>query len=404
VKLLLTCSTTPDFDYDALDLWNKFCIADWIEGYDLVRYLRFAPAAEFASIDAIVFLAPNLDMGFTRGIDGRIVPSEIMPWGAHFLNAGISEAIRSLPESCAMRDGRKWKAIPQIVLTNRGYMYGAYDGLDVEFVPDVTEAMLHGGFSSPVMWNRIEKIVNDYHSKAAAEYERVGLLVTYDHGLFRVKRAFKKKNANESDFYYGGKDRRRFHGVVTIGRDSDGVDYEAQLFEQLLNDSKAGERELHHFFEEHPDLLAEAMMGVPVSHKPYFITNRQMPDFAIAPILPRESGEGVKLLELKGPEANVLRNAKYLHRDLAPALSQALAQVRDYDESLHDPLNLKAVEKALGYVPEFSERAVLIGRNPSAEDAQLWNKRRDEQPTIQIITYDEVLQEQRTRLTRRKVL
>lgn len=304
-----------------------------------------------------------------------------------------------------MRDGRKWKAIPQIVLTSHhAGRWGAYDGLDVEFVPDVTEMMLHSGFSSPVTWNKIEKIVNDYHSKAAAEYERVGLLVTYDHGLFRVKRAYKKKNANESDFYHGGKDKRRFHGFVTIGRDSDGVDYEARMFEQLLNDSKAGERQLHHFFEEHPDLLAEVMMGVPISHKPHFVSNKQMPDFAVAPILPRESGEWVKLLELKGPEANVLRNAKYLHRDLAPALSQALAQVRDYDESLHDPLNLKAVEKALGYVPEFSERAVLIGRNPPNEDMKLWDKRRDEQPTIRIITYDEVLQEQRTRLTRRRVL
>jgi len=369
-----------------------------MQGSEIVRYLLFAPASEFASIDAIVFLEPSIDVGIAQTPDGRFVPvPEMTPWEGHFHNARISEAIRSLPENCAMRDGRKWKTIPQIVLTTHGHRHQAYDGLDVEFVIDVTQQMLFEGYGSPVTWNKIEKIVNNYHQNAAQEYERVGFLVINDHGLYRVKRGFHKKNANESEFYYGGKDRRRFQRFVTIGRDSDGVEYEAWLFEQLLNNSQAGERELHNFFEEHPDLLAEIMMGVPISHKPYFATNKQTPDFSVAPILPRDSGEWVKLLELKGPDANVLRNKRHLHRDLAPAVSQALAQVRDYDESIHDPLNLMAVEKALGYIPEFSERAVLIGRNPPSEDDKLWDKRRAEQPGVRIITYDEVLQEQRTR-------
>jgi len=54
-----------------------------------------------------------------------------------------------------------------------------------------------------------------------------------------VRRAFRKKHSNESEFYFGGKDRRRFHGFVTIGREPDGADYEAWLFEQLLNDPEA---------------------------------------------------------------------------------------------------------------------------------------------------------------------
>jgi hypothetical protein len=67
VNLLLTCSTTPDFSTDALNLWNKFCIADWMHGSDVIRYLLFAPASEFASIDAIVFLEPSMEVGFARG-------------------------------------------------------------------------------------------------------------------------------------------------------------------------------------------------------------------------------------------------------------------------------------------------------------------------------------------------
>ena len=344
-----------------------------------------------------------MSVGFVEGPDGRLTPfPKMTTWEAHWRNAIISERIRNLPETCAMRDGRKWKKIPQIVLTKHGHRHEAYDGLDVEFVIDVTELMLFQGYCSPVTWNKIEKIVNQYHLRAMAEYERVGFLVTVDRGLYRVRRALRKKNANESEFYFGGKDRRRFHGFVTIGREHDGADYQAWLFEQLLNDPKAGEREFHRFFEEHPDLLAEAMMGVPISHRPYFTSNKQTPDFAVSPVLPRDSGEWVKLLELKGPEASLLASKRYLHRGLAPAVTQALAQVSDYEKSLRDPLNLKDIEKALGYIPTSAQRAVLIGRTPPPEDANLWQRRKAEQPSVRIITYDEMLQEHRDRLARRR--
>ena len=66
VNLLLTCSTVPAFSAEALDLWNRFCIADWMPGAEIVPYLKFSPASEFASIDAIVFLEPNMEMGVAQ--------------------------------------------------------------------------------------------------------------------------------------------------------------------------------------------------------------------------------------------------------------------------------------------------------------------------------------------------
>jgi hypothetical protein len=402
VNLLLTCSTLPEFDSDDLKLWNQFCIADWMPGYDVVPYLMFAPASSAACIDAIVFLQPSKAMGYDLGPDGRLSFPEITPWEAQWMNAEIALRIRNLPETCAMRDGRKWKRIPLIVLTDWGRREEAFDGLDVNFVVDVTKWMLHSGYASSVTWTQIEKVVHRYHQKALGEYERVGFAVAGDHGLYRVKMAFRKKNSRENEFYFGGKDKRRFHGYVTIGRDSQGVEYEALLFEQLLNDPKTGEREVHRFLEEHPDFLAEAMMGVPISHHLQFPSNDQIPDFVISSVLPRDSGDWVKLLELKGPEAKILASSRYLHRGLAPAITQALAQVNDYYESLRDPINLKAVEKALGYVPESSERAVLIGRNPPPLDRELWEKRKAEQPSIRIITYDELLNDHQLRHAWRK--
>jgi len=112
--------------------------------------------------------------------------------------------------------------------------------------------------------------------------------------------------------------------------------------------------------------------------------------------------DAVKLLELKGPEASVLANPRHLHRGLAPAVIQALAQVSDYTENLVDPLNVAAVKKVLGYVPECSQKAVLIGRTPPPADASLWEKRKAEQPAVKLITYDEILQGHQDRLALRK--
>jgi hypothetical protein len=393
VNLLLTCSTTPEFSQDALELWNRFCIAEWMPGREIVSYLEFAPASSSASIDAIVFLQPQRAISHWSGLDDHA----IRPWEANWFNAEIARTIRTLPENCAMRDGRKWKRIPQIVSTDHGRREPAYDGLDVEFVTDVTEWMLHDGYSSTLTWRQIEEAVNRYHSKALEEYERVGFLVTADHGRYRVKRAFHKKSSRESEFYFGGKDKSRFHRYVTIGRDTEGIDYEAMLFEQLLNDPKTGERQVHNFLEEHPDLLAEAMMGNPISHSPRFPSNKQTPDYVISPIVPRGSGDWARLLELKGPEATILDSSRLLHRGLSHAVTKALAQVNDYNEYFRDPLNLKSVEEALGYIPEFSERAVLIGRNPSSQDVVLWEKRKAERHPIKIVTYDELLREQQER-------
>jgi hypothetical protein len=393
VNLLLTSSTIPEFTSEVLDLWNRFFIADFMPAPDLASYLKFAPAAAAASIDAIVFLQPERALGFSF----LRQPREIAPWMAAAMNCLVAQEIRSLPENCAMRDGRKWKRIPITVLTDGGYRDPAYAGVDVDFVLDLTESILHSGLQSSTTWRLVEEAVHRYQRKILGEYEQVGFMVTVDHGRYRVKKAYSKKNNRESEFYFSDKDKSRFRGYVTFGRESEGIEYEAKLFEAVLNDPDTGEREIHNFLEHHPDLLAEAMMGVPISHQPRFPSNNQIPDYLISPILPRSNGETMKLLELKGPEARILDHGRRLHRALSHDVIRAIAQVNDYYESIHDPLNLTSVEKALGYVPTRSERAVLIGRSPSPQDAELWQKRKGEQSLVNIVTYDELLEEHHAR-------
>ena len=129
VNLLLRCSTAPDFSRDALDLWNNFCTADWMPGNDVVRYLLFARSSEFASIDAIVFLQPNMSVGFAEWADGSRIPwPEMTISEGHGRNAIISERIRNLPQTCAMRRG--------LAPTSQGHREGA------RYIPKSTQRAL----------------------------------------------------------------------------------------------------------------------------------------------------------------------------------------------------------------------------------------------------------------------
>ena len=84
-------------------------------GAEIVPYLQFALASEFAAIDAIVFLEPNMEIGFAELGDGRVMSiPEILPWEAHYLNAAISAKIRALPETCAMRDDVSGREFPTL--------------------------------------------------------------------------------------------------------------------------------------------------------------------------------------------------------------------------------------------------------------------------------------------------
>jgi hypothetical protein len=103
VNLLLTSCIEPELLSEVLELWNKFFIADFMPAFEIVPYMQFAPAAAAASIDAIVFLVPEPAMGFSF----ERHPRRIRPWQVPWLNADIAQCIRNLPESCAMRDGRK---------------------------------------------------------------------------------------------------------------------------------------------------------------------------------------------------------------------------------------------------------------------------------------------------------
>jgi hypothetical protein len=349
----------------------------------LTQYLRVDPSSSLALVDAIVCKADALSIDlFGQDVDPSFGLQTALK---------LAEEISLLPENCAMRDGKKWKAIPFIIITEPVGYY------QLEDARRRTQATIIASPQSLTL-AKIEKVVEDYQDRVLEDYQSLGILVRLEKGRTQVCPALRKKNdVIESEFYYSPRDRRTDQRWVTYKRDNQGIRIEVELFRELI-DNGANETELHRFFEENPIFLMQARLGIPVSHRPNFREPKDWkPDFSLSPMLGPLDQNVVELLELKGPSEKVLNHVD--HRGFSAKVHRAIDQVRDYERCLQNPANLAALNDGLGYVPDQSKLAVLIGRMPQESTAaEVFNRRRRE-TTVQVITYDEILQKQASQIS-----
>jgi hypothetical protein len=393
VNLLYT--TTSDIQtiesQENIVAWkDKHHIVEFMPLERLTSYLRFDRSSSLALVDAIICSADT----------------DVIAWGSSALNSELNfpltralklaEDVVVLPENCAMRDGRKWKSIPIVILHNTP---------QYEFAPEVQDnqnAHILLQRSADVTLRKIRDIVDDYHARVLEDYRNVGIMVRFVNGRAQVGPALRKKDPRiESEYYYAPADRRTNTSWVTVKRDSDGVRYDVELFQYLI-DTGANETRMHQFFEEHPAFLMDARMGIPISHRPNLVLPADWkPDFAFSPILGPLAENLIELLELKGPLEKTL--AREDHRGFSAKVHAAVDQVRDYDRYIRQPQNLEVVEEAFGYVPAKSKLAVLVGRKPiTEEDREIFAQRQNEL-NVKVITYDEILQTQADQMTRLRI-
>ena len=355
----------------------------------LASYLRFEPSSTLALIDAIVCSADGVPVYVPLG-------SGAPEYNYSLYDAiALSWAVRDLPESCAMRDGRKWRSIPFIIFRSvfdheRATLAQGDTHARIIFVPD--RPHIH----SLIMLNQIGRIVDEYQDRVLDDYKLCGILVRFEYGHAQISPALRKRDPSvESEYYYAAADRRNHSGWVTFKRDRQGLRRDVETFRQLL-DTNATEREMHKFFEQHPEFLMQARLGIPISHAPTFAEPKGWtPDFAISPILGPLTSE-VELLELKGPSDKTLTRG--LHPGFSAKVKRAIDQVKDYDRYLRNPANHPAILKAIGYIPEKSNLAVLIGRDPTSKSDKETSKRRQNEIDVEVITYDEILAAQASQL------
>src|SRR5712664_1561438 len=98
-----------------MTLESEACFTEWKAQHHIVEkmpmerivsYLRTGPASTLALVDAIVCMA---DMGTLAHREPERYPQLDSPLEKAL---ALAEEVRNLPDTCTMRDGRKWKKIP----------------------------------------------------------------------------------------------------------------------------------------------------------------------------------------------------------------------------------------------------------------------------------------------------
>lgn len=299
--------------------------------------------------------------------------------------------VRRLPDSCAMLDGRKWRALPIIMV-----LFGPEVALSWERMSilasaesiDFVEALQDFGETFRV----IDGAIRDYRKRLLAEFSNLGLVVSYRHGRYMVGPAINPIGNIEGFLYRGNRDQRGA-GAFTFDRDPNGIEYEVTQFEALINRNGADEAELQRFFEEHPHFLEDTRISSPLPHVRLETPTGELliPDFVIKPIVAYQRDSNWRVLDLKRPGAQLLAGRKHVR--LSYEVTQAITQLRNYGDYFRDPRNTARVSVALGHGLRHPNLAVLIGRLRIDQVEEL-EKAQSREPDVRIVTYDEVLQRQ----------
>ena len=292
-----------------------------------------------------------------------------------------------------MQDGRKWRLIP--------FFCDSPTSRDMLSRQEKSHAHVFPPCDAANAVKKIEDCVDTYHDRVLDGYANCGILVRIEKGRAQIGSALTAKaNRAENEYYYALGDRRSHRGWVTVKRDRQGLRYEVELFRMLL-DRRAGETEMHRFFEEHPSVLMEARLGIPISHLPRFHRpQRNTPDFSFSPIFGPFEKNAMEFMELKGTDVQTL--TKGSHPGFSAKIHKAVDQVRDYGRYLKDPANSEAILRDLGYIPDDSNLAVLIGRDPHSEEEREVFAQRQTELNVKVITYDEILAVQENKLMERR--
>lgn len=366
------------------------CIREWKARHHIVEqmpmdrvigYLRLDPASSLALVDAIVCMADTDAIALAEDDDRHLPRID----SALEKALALAEDVRNLPDVCTMQDGRKWKKIPIAIFTT------ASTGATWLTQRRAQNASVFPVAYPPIALDKIQALVDEYHERVLNDYQNLGMLVRFEKGRAQVGPALQLKN-DESEFYHASGDRRNHKGWVTVKRDREGLRADVELFEMLI-ERRAGEREMHKFFEQHPAILMEAWLGIPISHRPQFDHPKDnTADYSFSPILGPWKDKGVDMLEMKGPGEMTLRRGP--HSGFTAQVTKAVDQLRDYDRYRRDPANIAAVLKGLGYKPDYSKLAVLIGRAPKSDaEREIWMRRQSELD-VTVVTYDEILAKQ----------
>lgn len=299
------------------------------------------------------------------------------------------------PDHVAMPDGRKWNAIPVIVgLLNRDaalVVHARKNATDSGFRRvHVEQLTLADDFGA----RAILQHVHAYRQQMLSELDNLGFIVTYQAGRYRLGPALKPRAQLSGHYYYGPSDLRddRF---VTIDRELLAIQIEVDEFEALINRADVSENDIQRFFEMNPHFLSTVCEALPHVRLHDAGGKVLIPDFILKPLVATKRDSQWEVLDLKHPRKTLLVGR--VRRRLSHEVTVAIRQLRDYGDYFAESRNRQFIRDAVGFSVRRPRLAVLIGRLSQA-DVEPLEYEQARLPDVRLITYDEILEQQRALL------
>jgi len=104
-----------------------------------------------------------------------------------------------------------------------------------------------------------------------------------------------------------------------------------------------------------------------------------------------------EVLDLKMPNAKLVAGKGHRLR-FGHEVSAAIAQLKGYGDYFRNPANDEVIKTVLSHRLRFPKLAVLIGRMPKGGEVEQLDLVQSREPSVNIITYDEILDSQRNLL------
>lgn len=311
----------------------------------------------------------------------------------------LVDAVRNLPEQCAMFDGKKWCAIPIIAITSSGTWTRLMEMAEMRRIAGFRNSL--DGVHFVVEDNAIgaaediKQAVEDYRFQVLSELDNRGFMVQYEHGRYVVGYALERRKGLDSKYYFGPGDYRPGE-FFTVHKDNLGVALEVEQFESLINRSDVSELELQRFLEEHPHFLSNMHTPLPHVRLTKAGGGVLIPDFILRPIVAQKRDSTWEILDLKRPQERILSGRGQRAR-LSSKVIAAIRQLRDYKEHFNDPANAGAIATRLGHRLRHPRLGVLIGRSANL-DLEALEREQEHQIGIRIVTYDQILERQQAQI------
>lgn len=323
---------------------------------------------------------------------------------AHLRLESVVKNVRAIDERLAYRGGIRARATPVVAVTRGG---------ELEFEDRWTVSCTLPSpydYDLRILAAAIERAIREWREGLLSELNYVGYVVTQDEaGRFDVRTALTRKKLRESEILTDAAtpDGLRQNQFLVLGADLLGEFAAYQELSAALNSYEVvakverikPETVFQRLFEKYPHLIYRNRFDAHFA-KPAFRDPRTgkliQPDFVLAPQVRREHGPAWEILDLKLPRETLLTSRRF-HPDFSQKVHHAIRQLNNYRKTLAREDMRDEIVQRLGFQPLNARAAVLIGRRRE-EDDEVLSSLNDPVNNVELITYDDILDFEVSRL------